>query len=153
MLHKVHMHDIASYAEMVEVLGDLRCRGRRRVAHLAAILDDCLGVGEKSETEGELWAVRTLVKAGFRHPEQQIWVVASGNRYCIDVGYSPEKIGVEFDGYWAHGINRAAFSHDRNKISELGLAGWLMLPVTSSTTASELVDRVGRALAQRRPTS
>jgi hypothetical protein len=135
------------------VLCDVRRRGRRRVAHLAPILDKCLAVGEKSDSEGELWAVRTLMKAGFRRPEQQIWVVANGRRYCIDVGYSPEKVGVDFDGYWAHGTTRSAFDYDRVRVSELELAGWLMLPVTSTTTASELVDRVGRALARRSPTS
>jgi hypothetical protein len=153
MLNKVHQHRIASYAEVVEVLGDLRRRGRRRVAHLAPILDKCLAVGEKSDSNGELWVVTTLVKAGCRVPDQQIWVVANGRRYCIDVGYVPEKIAIEFDGWGPHGVTRSAFDGDRNKISELGLAGWLVLPVTSTTPASVLVDRVQRALAQRRPTS
>ena len=153
MFNRVHMQGITTYAEMVDVLGDFRCRGRRRVAHLAAILDECLAVGEKSESGGELWAVRTLVKAGFRHPDQQIWVVANGKRYCIDVGYSPEKVGIDFDGWWAHGTTRTAFDYDRSRAGELALAGWLMIPATSATTASELVDRVGRALAQRRRNS
>jgi hypothetical protein len=153
MLTQIHQRDIVSYAAVVEVLGVLRRRGRRRVAHLAPILDYCLAVDDKSESDGERWAVRTLVKAGFRPPEQQIWVVANGKRYCIDVGYSPEKVGVDFDGYWAHGTTRRAFDYDRERVSELELAGWLMLLVTSSTTASELVDRVGRALARHRPTS
>jgi hypothetical protein len=153
MLHWVHQHRIVSYAEVIEVLGELRRRGRRRVAHLAPILDKCIGAGEKSESRGELWVVRTLVGAGLPVPAEQIWVVANGHRYCIDVGYVPERVGIEFDGWGAHGVTRSAFDGDRDKISELELAGWLMLPVTSATTSSVLVDRVQRALALRRPTS
>jgi hypothetical protein len=152
MLEDANHHRIVTYGAVVEVLGDLRGRGRRRVAHLAPILDGLLAVGQKSESRGELWVVRTLVKAGLRVPEQQIWVVANGNRYCIDVGYLPEKVGIDFDGWWAHG-EHGAFVTDRDRISELELAGWLMLPVTHETTASVLVDRVQRALAQRPPTS
>jgi hypothetical protein len=153
MLNKMHQHGIASYAAVVEVLGDVRRRGRRRVAHLAPILDKCLAVGDKSESDGELWAARTLAKAGLP-AEQQIWVVVNGRRYCIDLGYRPEKVGVDFDGWGPHGRTRAAFDGDRDRISELALGGWLMLPVTSTTPASVLVDRVQRALAERRgPTS
>jgi hypothetical protein len=153
MLNKLHQQRIASYAEVVEVLGDVRRRGRRRVAHLSPILDKCLAVGEKSDSGGEIWAVSTLIKAGCRVPEQQIWVVVNGFRYCIDLGYRPEKVGIDFDGWGPHGLTRSAFDGDRNRISELALGGWLMLPVTSATPASVLVDRVQRALAQRRPTS
>jgi hypothetical protein len=153
LLNALHQRRIASYADVVAVLHDVRCRGRRRVAHVAPILDKCLAVGGKSESRGELWAARTLVKAGLPVPDQQIWVVAHGKRYCIDVGYILQKIGIEFDGWNAHGVTRAAFDGDRDKISELELAGWLMLPVTSSTTASVLIDRVQRALALRSTTS
>jgi hypothetical protein len=153
MLEDAHHHRILSYADVVAVMRDVRVRGRRRVAHLAPILDDLLAVGDKSQSRGETWVVRTLVKAGMRVPDKQIWVVANGKRYCIDVGYVPEKVGIDFDGWWAHGQTRAAFVGDRDRISELELAGWLMLPVTSATTASVLIDRVQRALAQRDPTS
>lgn len=149
MLQDAHHHRIVSYAEVIGVLGDVRRRGRRRVAHLSPILDDLLSTGEKSQSGGETWVVRTVVKAGIRMPDQQIWVVANGQRYCIDVGWLPEKVGVDFDGWWAHGQTRGAFDGDRDRISELELAGWLMLPATSNTTESVLVDRVQRALAQR----
>jgi hypothetical protein len=152
LLHWGHQQRIVSYADVVEVLGDVRRRGRRRVAHIAPILDKCLAVGEKSQSRGELLVVKTLVKAGMAVPDQQIWVVANGNRYCIDVGYVPEKVGMEFDGWGPHGRTHSAFVSDRDKISELELAGWLMLPVTHATTASVLLDRVQRALAQRSPT-
>lgn len=153
LLNALHQRRIVSYAAVVAVLGDLRRRGRRRVAHIAPILDKCLAVGEQSESRGELWVVRTLVKAGLPVPDQQIWVVANGRRFCIDVGYVPAKVGIEFNGWNAHGVTRSAFDGDSDKISELELAGWLMLPITSATTASVLVDRVQRALALRRPTS
>jgi hypothetical protein len=149
MLQDANHHRIVSYADVVQVLGDVRRRGRRRVAHLAPILDDLLAVGEKSKSRGELWVVKTVVKAGMRVPDQQIWVVTNGGRFCIDVGWLPEKVGLEFDGWWAHGQTYDAFVSDRDKISELELAGWLMLPVTHATTASVLIDRVQRALAQR----
>ncbi|MEY2569203.1 MAG: hypothetical protein QOE35_3732 [Actinomycetota bacterium] len=153
MINRAHDHNIVTYAEIVAVFNDVRRRGRRRVAHLAPILDRCLGVGEKSRSDGERWVRATIAKAGMRAPQQQIWVVANGNRYCIDVGYVPEKVGIEFQGQWAHADRRQALVEDSDRISELELAGWLMLPVTHATTASVLIDRVQRALAQRTSTS
>jgi hypothetical protein len=153
MLEDANHHGILSYADVVAVMRAVRVRGRRRVAHLAPILDHLLAVGDKSQSRGETWVVRTVVKAGMRRPTQQIWVVTKAGRYCIDVGWLPEKVGIDFDGWWAHGQTRSAFIGDRDRISELELAGWLMLPVTSATTASVLIDRVQRALAQRSPTS
>jgi hypothetical protein len=153
LINRAHDNGIVSYAEIVAVLNEVRRRGRRRVAHLAPILDRCLSVGEKSKSDGERWVMATILKSGLRVPQQQIWVVANGNRYCIDVGYLPEKVGIEFQGMWAHADRRQALVEDSNKISELELAGWLMLPVTHQTTASVLIDRVQRALAQRSPTS
>ena len=97
--------------------------------------------------------VRTVVKAGMPVPDQQIWVVANGRRYCIDVGYLPEKVGIEFDGWWAHGqthdgLRRATATRSPSSSSPAGSCS----RSPHATTASVLIDRVQRALAQRCPT-
>jgi len=108
-----------AYAEVATVLGDVRRRGRRRVAHVAPILDHLMGLGERGDSAGELWIVTTLVVAGLPRPQQQVWTVANGRRFCLVVAYVSEKIDIEYDGYDVHGRSRRAFVRDRDRISEL----------------------------------
>jgi len=142
-----------TYADLATVLSDVRRRGRRRVAHVAPILDYLMGVGDRGESPGEDWAARTLIAAGLSGFQRQLWIVVNGQRYRPDLLYAREKVIVEYDGYDAHGRLRTAFDDDRDRMSELQLAGYCVIPATAKTTPTVLVDRVKRALDQRRPTS
>jgi hypothetical protein len=152
VLSEAERRKLFTFAEVATVLTDVRRRGRRRVAHLAPVLDYLMGA-DRGDSEGEDWAARTLRAAGLGGFQRNAWVVANGFRFCVDILYLPEKVVAEYDGYDAHGRLRTAFDGDRDKLAELELAGYLVIPVTSKTTRTVLADRVSRALALRRPTS
>ncbi|MHB1534220.1 MAG: hypothetical protein ACYC1D_06340 [Acidimicrobiales bacterium] len=57
-------------------------------------------------------------------------------------------MAVEFDGWSAHGTRRR-FDADRDRTTELALAGWLVVLVNSAQPRAVVVERVRRALAQR----
>jgi len=127
---------------------ELAGRGRRRIAHLRPLLA-ARGIGfHPGANDAELRVVRWVVKAGLPKPVQQIWVVADGQRYCLDFGYPWWKIGFEWDGWEDHGL-RGAFSYDRSRRNDLELAGWLMLQFTPDMGRGVVVDRVRKAIDQR----
>jgi very-short-patch-repair endonuclease len=64
------------------------------------------------------------------------------------MAYPAMKVAIEFDGWDAHRLRRH-FDDDRARTIELQLAGWLVLPFTSRSTETDVVDAVRRALAQR----
>jgi hypothetical protein len=97
---------------------------------------------------GELQVVRWVVAAGLPKPVQQIWVVAAGERYCLDFGYPWWKIGWEWDGWEDHGLRRA-FSYDRGRRNDLELSGWLMLQFTPDMGRRVVVDQVRMGIQQR----
>jgi very-short-patch-repair endonuclease len=64
------------------------------------------------------------------------------------MAYPNLMIAIEFDGYEHHG-SRYRFDADRDRYTELSLAGWLVVHVTSKTGRAQVLDQVARALAAR----
>jgi very-short-patch-repair endonuclease len=93
--------------------------------------------------------VRWIVAAGLDAPVLQHQVIIGGRVRILDMAYVAEKVVIEFAGYDMHG-RRHRFDADAVRTSELALAGWLVVTVTSKQTEAEVVDRVRRALEQRR---
>jgi hypothetical protein len=91
---------------------------------------------------------RWIVEAGLPPPRRQFWVVVNGTRRCLDAAYPGPRIAIEFDGWDSHRLRRH-FDDDRVRTIDLQLAGWIVLPFTSRSTAADVVDKVGRALARR----
>ena len=100
-------------------------------------------------SERELDVLRILRRAGLPLPMQQYPIVVGGRQRYLDYAYPAERIYLEWDGFAEHGLIRSTFDDDRARDAELALLGWLGLHFTSSTTPSELVWRVQRALALR----
>ncbi len=65
------------------------------------------------------------------------------------MAYVTAKIAIEFVGYDQHG-RRHRFDSDAVRTTALGLAGWLVLTITSRQTPEQVVKWVGDALALRR---
>ncbi len=89
-----------------------------------------------------------IVGAGLPAPVRQHHVEVRGTVFVLDMAYPHDRVAVEFDG-WAWHATRRRFDRDRARSTELALAGWLVVQVTSAHTEAEVVDRVGRALAAR----
>jgi hypothetical protein len=120
--------------------------GRHLVRPMRRVLADRHDAGG---SERELDVLRILRRAGLPLPMQQFPIVVGGRQRYLDYAYPDERIYLEWDGFAEHGLIRSTFDDDRARDAELALLGWLGLHFTSSTTPSELVWRVQRALALR----
>ena len=123
-------------------------RGRRRMATVHELLG--LWVPGYNETDSALEArnLKWILSAGIEMPEIQHWTVANGERYCLDLAWPGPKVCLESDGWKSH-KNRGRFDGDRDKVTELELAGWLVILATSRHDKRTIIDRVVRALAMR----
>jgi Arc/MetJ family transcription regulator len=103
-------------------------------------------------TTGEsVWEDRIagwLVEGGLPAPVRQHEVTVRGATFRLDLAYPEWLVAVEFDG-WAWHRSRRSFDHDRARLTELSLAGWLVVTVTSAHDRLATVGRVGRALSGR----
>jgi len=140
--------NVTTLKELHACFNELAGRGRRRIAHLRPILEARVPGFHPGANNGERKVVRWIVEAGLPKPVQQVWVVADGQRYCLDFAYPWWKIGWEWDPWETHGI-RGAFSYDRNRRNELELAGWLMLQFTPDMGRRVVVGQVREAIERR----
>jgi hypothetical protein len=99
-------------------------------------------------SDRELQVLRTLVAAGLPAPVQQHPVTVGNRSFRLDLAYPGPRVGIEFDGWDAHGTFEA-FHGDRERSRLLVAAGWRLVHVTARTTAADLVRDV-RALVLRR---
>lgn len=85
---------------------------------------------------------------GLPAPELQIEVRASGHRYRLDLGWSVQKVALEYDGLEYHG-SHASLRHDRERHNWLTAQGWTMIYATARQILSapeELIAQIWRAL-------
>jgi len=75
-------------------------------------------------------------------------VVANGHTYVLDRAIPDLRIGVEWNGFAAHG-GRSGFDHDSDRRADLTAAGWHMLDFTSRSTPERVVAAVLGAVHQR----
>ena len=128
-------------------LDEMQARGRRRIAHLRPLLDLAME-SPKGDSQPEVSVARWLLDAGIRPGRAQFWVVVNGRRYCIDRAWLPEMVGLEYQGWDNHKM-RIRFDGDNDRIGELEIGGWLIIPVTSAMSRTAVVSKVRRALASR----
>jgi hypothetical protein len=122
--------------------------GRRQLRVLRRLIE-ARGLGYvPGDSAWEDRIYRWIVAAGFPAPMRQYRVILNDRRRRIDLAYPELKIAVEFDGWDRHQMRRR-FDDDRARTIDLQLCGWLVLPFTSRSTRTEVVDKVGRARAQR----
>jgi hypothetical protein len=88
------------------------------------------------DSDPEVDLVDRLVKAGFPRPAQQIEVKVEGHTLYLDVGWPEVRVGFEYDSLEYH-VHR--FHEDRARLRRLKRAGWDVWPVTSTTSANEIL--------------
>jgi hypothetical protein len=136
---------LTTYASVESCYRVMRRRGRRRVTVVEALLGSRLDRVEPGDSEWEMRLARWLVQAGFDQPAQGLWVVAGGERFCLDLAYPRQRVAVEYDGWDAHRL-RGRYDSDRRKWRRLELEGWTVLPFTSASNQAEVVADVRLAL-------
>lgn len=126
----------------------MQARGRRRMQTVWALLERWDPSLDMKDLDLQMRTLRWMLADGIEEPEIEFWVVVNGIRYRLDFAWPLLKVCVECDGWERHGLRRK-FRSDRDKIAELELAGWLVVPVTSDMPRHVVIDRIRRALALR----
>jgi hypothetical protein len=141
-------HGHTTIAKLDRRLVSMPAGGGRRLRALRRLVAE-RGTGyQPGDNDWEDRLSRWIVAAGLPAPCRQCWVIVNGARRRLDIAYPDSKIAIEYDGWDTHRLRRH-FDDDRVRTIELQLAGWLVLPFTSRSPEADVVDRVGRALAQR----
>lgn len=136
-------------AELEQRLEMEESRSQRRSLVVRALLDDRAGGYRAGDSPAEDEIYFWIVSAGLPPPARQVQVEIDGQLFLLDLAYILERIAVEYDSVRYHG-GAESFHADRDRMGELQLAGWLVLPVTARRDRTMVVDWVGRALATRR---
>ena len=118
----------------------------RKPSRVRAVLHARLLGYDETESVLEMRVLRAIVGAGLPEPRRQHEVAANGRRYRLDLAYPEQKIGIEVDGWCAHG-SRTAFDRDRVRENDLDVAGWHRLHFTSAFTDDDITRTVGTKLA------
>lgn len=90
-------------------------------------------------SERELDVGRIIKRAGYPPPAQQFRVDIEGFTYYVDHVWPQSLHGIEFEGFECHGGQWAPFHRDRARLRRLTRAGLTIWPVTSQTTANEIL--------------
>ena len=90
-------------------------------------------------SDRELDIQRIIRRGGYPLPEQQVRVKVEEHTYFIDHAWRESLHGMEFEGFDPHGKFWTPFHKDRERLRRLTRAGWTIWPVTSQTTANEIL--------------
>jgi hypothetical protein len=125
--------------KLVRTFDDIPCSGRRKSAPMRIFLGKRVRNFDPGGSDRELDVLRTLKRGGYPLPRQQFRVRVEGHTYFIDFAWPESLHGIEFDGFDCHGGLWTPFHFDRERLRRLTRAGWTIYPVTSQTTANEIL--------------
>ena len=105
--------------------------------------------GGRSDSAAEERVYGWLVDGGLPIPTRQHEVLLPGGGLArLDLAYPLHRVGIEFDGFAFH-KGREAFDHDRARLAELAALDRLVVPVTFTDRADDVVRRVRGAMQLR----
>ena len=147
LLDDAKRRGLLSYEAVAACRNDIRARGRRRTTVIDEVLE-VRGIGfDPGESEPEL-DLRTWLEDAGIYPVAQHRVVVGGKRRRLDLALPEPMIAIEYQGIETH-ANESAVIDDSARITELQLAGWLVVLVTKGTGRRRAVEQVREALARR----
>lgn len=123
--------------------------GRRKATPMKAFFVEHVAGFDPGGSEQELDVMRTIRRAGLPLPRQQHRVRVEGRTYVLDYAWPAVLHCLEFYGVTIHGTPSAVHG-DSERTRRLQRAGWTIWPVTSQTSANEIVaiaQEAGAALA------
>jgi len=127
---------------------DLTTRGRRRSTVMRELLNERGPRFHAGGSDPEVRMIHAVVAAGLPTPVQQYRIELNGKAYRLDGAFPAYRVGLEYEGFDFH-ISRTAFDHRYERDRAFRLAGWLLVYVTSRTTAARVATDTRLALESR----
>lgn len=123
--------------------------GRRGASAVARVLGDRTTGYRIPDSTWEDRMYERLLRGGLRPGARWHRVEAPGMpTYVIDLAYPDLLVGVEFHSYEWH-AQRTPFDDDADRSAALAALGWLLIPVTSSSSIPVTIRRIHDALDRR----
>jgi very-short-patch-repair endonuclease len=132
---------------LVRTVDEVPVSGRRAIVPVVDYLKTKVPGYDEGDSDPELDLVETLVSAGFERPQQQVRVDTSIGARFVDVGWSEQRVGFEYDSVEFH-VER--FHEDRDRLRALKRAGWDIWPITSTTSRNEVLAIASLAFRHQR---
>lgn len=129
---------------MYEVMMEARRPGRPNLLRVAGLLEKRMETLTQSVLQRRV--LEWIELAGIKKPSTEFTVSTPDCSYDVDIAYPECKVGIECDGYIAHG-HRTQFEKDARRNSALAAVGWRLLHVTSSTDRLQFVRDLRLSLA------
>ena len=130
---------IITLPKLVRTFDHVPCSGRRKSAPMRVFLSKRVRNFDPGDSDRELDVRKIIQRGGYPLPRQQFRVRVEGHTYFIDHAWGESFHGIEFEGFQDHGKLWTPFHKDRERLRRLTRAGWTIWPVTSQTTANEIL--------------
>lgn len=125
--------------KLVRCVEQVPVSGRRKIAPMRPFLAERVKGYDPGGSEPELDVGRVLRRAQISPmPVQQLRVVVEGHVYKLDWAWALQKHALEYQGLDFHGAP-SGIHGDSERTRRLQRAGWTIWPLTSMTTANEIV--------------
>ncbi len=124
---------------LVRTFDHIPCSGRRKSAPMRIFLGKRVRDFDPGGSDRELDVLKIIRPGGYPVPRQQFRVKVEGHTYFIDYAWPESLHGIEWEGFDPHGKFWTPFHKDRERLRRLQRAGWIIYPVTSQTTANEIL--------------
>ncbi|MDQ4124682.1 MAG: endonuclease domain-containing protein [Actinomycetota bacterium] len=144
------LHSRLTTIEALRRLADRECGpGRAGSARFRAALSAYVPGDRPAASPLEARCARLLARSGLPRAARQHEVWVAGRRRVLDFAWPEARVALEVDGYRWHS-SRAAWENDRQRLRELGRAGWTIVHATHDDIKGRfehVIDDLARLLA------
>ncbi len=132
---------------LARTVDEVPTSGRRAINPLLDYLEHRIPGYDPGDSDPEADLVDLLVNAGYPRPQQQIAVATSLGTLHLDLGWTEVRTAYEYDSVHFH---LTKFHEDRARWRAIQRAGWEVWPITSTTTANEILAIASAAFRRER---
>ena len=115
--------------------------GRRKRRPMYGFFEERVAGYDPGGSDQELDVMRIIRSGGpgLVLPKQQFRVWLEGHSYEADYAWPDTKHALEWQGWWFHGKFVSDFHKDADRTRRFQRGGWTVWPVTSATSANEIL--------------
>jgi hypothetical protein len=127
-------------ARLVRSFEAIPVSGRRKARPMKAFFVERVKGFDPGGSKRELDVMWTCRRGNVSPlPVQPLRVLVEGHTYYLDFAWPDTMHAIEFEGFETHGGLVVPFHKDRERTRRLQRAGWHVWPVTSRTSANEIL--------------